>query len=112
MNPCDAKAPIALEATALVRAWLPQQQINVVKSLIKPFFISLSIPVKISVKILRTKQIKEVDLDKGLTVLDLLKKLKLKPDTIIVMNKNLPIPVDDVLKDKQNISIIQVSSGG
>ena len=67
---------------------------------------------KISVKILRTKQIKEVDLEKGATVFDLLKKLKLKPDTIIVMDNNLPIPVDDVLEDKQNLCIIQVSSGG
>ncbi len=112
MNPCDAYAPIALEATALVRAWLPQQQINIVKSLIKPFFISLSIQVKISVKLLRTKQIEEVNLEKGSTVLDLLKKLKLKPDTIIVMDNNLPIPIDDVLEDKQNLCIIQVSSGG
>ena len=112
MNPCDAEAPIALEATALVRAWLPQQQITVVKSLIKPFFISLSILVKISVKLSRKNEIKEVNLKKGSTVLDLLKKLKLKPDTIIVMDNNLPIPVDDVLKDKQNLSIIQVSSGG
>jgi sulfur carrier protein ThiS len=84
----------------------------VVKSLIKPFFISLSIPVKISVKLSRKKEIKEVNLEKGSTVLDLLKQLKLKPDTIIVMNNNLPIPVDDVLEDNQNLSIIQVSSGG
>ena len=112
MNPCDAKAPIALEATALVRAWLPQQQIIFVKSLIKPFFISLSIPVNISVNLSRKKKIKEVNLEEGSTVLDLLKKLKLKPDTIIVLNNNLPIPVDDVLKDKQKLTIIMVSSGG
>jgi len=68
--------------------------------------------VKINVKILRTKLIKKVNLEKGSTVYDLLKKLNLKPDTIIVMNNNMPIPVDDVLEDEQNLSIIQVSSGG
>ena len=67
---------------------------------------------KIRVKLSRKKEIKEINLEKGSTVLDLLKHLKLKPDTIIVMNNNLPIPVDDVLEDKQNLSIIQVSSGG
>jgi sulfur carrier protein ThiS len=68
--------------------------------------------VKISVKISREKEIKEIDLKDGSTVIDLLKKLNLKPDTLIVLNNDLPIPIDDVLKDKQNLSIILVSSGG
>ena len=67
---------------------------------------------KIRVKLSREKGIKEIDLKDGSTVTDLLKKLNLKPDTLIVMNKDLPIPVDDVLKDKQNLSIVLVSSGG
>ena len=67
---------------------------------------------KISVKLSREKNIKEIELKNGSTVMDLLKKLNLKPDTLIVMNKDLPVPVDDVLKDKQDISIIIVSSGG
>ena len=67
---------------------------------------------KISVELSREKEKKEICLENGSTVMDLLKKLKLKPDTIIVMNNNMPIPVDDVLKDKQNLSIILVSSGG
>jgi len=68
--------------------------------------------VKVSVKISRDKETKEIDLKDGSTVMDLLKKLNLKPDTLIVINNNLPIPVDDELKDKQNLSIILVSSGG
>jgi len=68
--------------------------------------------VKISVELSREKVKKEIDLEEGSTVLDLLKKLKLKPDTIIVMNNNMPIPDDDVLHDNQNLSIITVSSGG
>ena len=67
---------------------------------------------KVSVKISRDKETKEIDLKDGSTVMDLLKKLNLKPDTLIVINNNLPIPVDDELKDKQNLSIILVSSGG
>jgi sulfur carrier protein ThiS len=68
--------------------------------------------VKISVKISREKEKKEIDLKEGSAVIDLLKKLNLKPDTLIVLNNNIPIPIDEVLEDKQNLSIILVSSGG
>ena len=84
----------------------------IVKSLIKPFFISLSIQVKIKIKIPRNKQLKEITIEKGSTVEDLLKKINIKPDTIIVMNKNQPIPSDDFLNEGQELTILHVSSGG
>jgi len=68
--------------------------------------------VKITVKISRTNEIKTIDLDKESTVQDVLIKINLKPDTLIVMNKNKPIPIDDEIKDKQELTILQVSSGG
>ena len=67
---------------------------------------------KITVKISRTNEIKTIDLDKESTVQDVLIKINLKPDTLIVMNKNKPIPIDDEIKDKQELTILQVSSGG
>ena len=67
---------------------------------------------KISIKLSREKDTKEIDLKDGSTVMNLLKELNLKPDTLIVLNNDLPIPVDEELKDKQNLSIILVSSGG
>ena len=67
---------------------------------------------KIRVKLSREKEIKEISLEDGSTVLDLLTKLDLKPDIIIVMDDNIPIPIDDKLTDNQNLSIIIVSSGG
>jgi len=85
---------------------------KIVKSLIKPFFISLSIQVKIKVKLSRINKTKEVNLEKGSTIEDLLRKINLKPDTLIVMNKDKPIPIDDNLNDSQELTIIQVSSGG
>lgn len=36
----------------------------------------------------------------------------MKPDTIIMMNKNQPVPIDDPLNEEQELTIIQVSSGG
>ena len=106
------RAPAVFETTALGRAWLPLQQIKVVKSLIKPFFIWVSIQVNIKVKISRTNETKEVDIKTGSTVQDVIKKINLKPDTIIVINNNKPIPIDEELEGGEELIILQVSSGG
>ena len=67
---------------------------------------------KVKVKILRDNKLKEVDLKTGSTIEELIKKINLKPDTIIVMNKDKPIPIDETLYDGQELTILQVSSGG
>ena len=67
---------------------------------------------KITVKLSRTKEKKELQLETGSTVNDLLSKMNLKPDTLIVMSDNSPIPIDDLLKEGQEVTILQVSSGG
>ena len=67
---------------------------------------------KIKVKLTRTNEKKEIELNTGSTVEDVLKKFNLKPDTVIVMNKNKPIPIDDEIKDEEELTILQVSSGG
>jgi len=67
---------------------------------------------KITAKILRTNNTKKIDLKSGATVNNLLEKLKLKPDTLIVMKDNSPIPIDDKLDDGDELTIILVSSGG
>lgn len=67
---------------------------------------------KISIKLSRTNQEKELNLNKGSTVQDILKKIDIKPDTVIVMNKNRPIPIDEKIRENDQLTIIQVSSGG
>ena len=67
---------------------------------------------QIKVKISRSNIEKDIQLEKGSTVMDLLNKLKIKPDTVVVMSNKSPIPIDDILKDNQNITVIQVFSGG
>ena len=54
---------------------------------------------KINVKITRTGETKKLILERGSTVGYLLEKIKVKPDTIIVMSDNKPIPVDDILTE-------------
>ena len=67
---------------------------------------------EITVKLSRTKEIKKINLQKEPIVLDMLKKINLKPDTVIVLSENKPISVDEELKDGQELTILQVSSGG
>ena len=67
---------------------------------------------EIKVKLLRTKETKKINLETGSSVEHLLKKIKLKPDTLIVMSNNKPIPVDDILNGSQELTIIQIASGG
>jgi sulfur carrier protein ThiS len=68
--------------------------------------------VNITVKISRTKETKKIDLEKGSTVEQVLKKINLKPDSVLVIRNNKPIPFDEELNYNQELDIIQVSSGG
>jgi sulfur carrier protein ThiS len=68
--------------------------------------------VKITVKISRTNETKTIDLEKGSTIQDVLSKINMKPDTLIVMNENKPMPIDDEISDGEELTIIQISSGG
>ena len=67
---------------------------------------------KITIKISRNNEIKTIDLEKGSKIQDVLTKINMKPDTLIVMNKNKPIPIDDEAKEGDELTILQVSSGG
>ena len=55
---------------------------------------------------------KEVTIPRGSQVLDLLHKIQLKPDTLIVLRGNTPIPIDEVLDEEQELRILRVASGG
>ena len=67
---------------------------------------------KITIKISRNNEIKTIDLEKGSKIQDVLTKISMLPDTLIVMNKNKPIPIDDEVKEEDELTILQVSSGG
>jgi len=67
---------------------------------------------KVKVKLSRNNKTKLVELKKGLTIEDLLQKINLKPDTVIVMNHDKPVPIDDIVYDGEELTILQVSSGG
>ena len=82
------------------------------KSLIKEFFIWVSIQLNITIILSKNKEKRKLEFKKVLTVEQVLKKLNLKPDTVIVMSKNRPVPIDEEIKEGQELIILQVSSGG
>ena len=66
----------------------------------------------LKVTISRTNETKSIQIPDKSTAEYLLKKLEFKPDTVLVLSKNKPISIDEELKNNQEISILQVSSGG
>jgi len=78
----------------------------------KAFLIWVSIPVEINITLLRTNTTKKIQMQQGSLINDLIKKINLKPDSLIVIENNKPVPIDDNLYNGQQLTIIEVSSGG
>ena len=66
----------------------------------------------ITVRLTRKNEEKQIEIKDKSKIEDVLNKLDLKPDTVIVMYKNQPLPIDEKLIDGQELTILQVSSGG
>ena len=66
----------------------------------------------VTVKLSRNNEVKKIQLETGSRGKDVLKKINLKPDTVIIMRDNHPIPIDEEIKDGQELTILKVSSGG
>ena len=55
--------------------------------------------------------IRELDIEQGSTAEDLISKLKLSPDSVIILIDDTPVPYTETL-DGKKIKIIRVASGG
>jgi len=69
-----------------------------------------SISMEIEVSMLGEK--KKIEVGKELTAEDLISKLSLTPDEVIVVVNNKPVPYTSKLMNGDKIKIIRVSSGG
>jgi sulfur carrier protein ThiS len=67
---------------------------------------------KIKIKILSRNVLQEVEIVNGSTVSELLQKIHLGPGPFVVLKNNVPIPLDSILNDDTELSILQVISGG
>ena len=78
----------------------------------KGFFIWVSIPLKITITLLRDNVSKELSVHKEDTIGAIIKELGLFEDSIIVLNKNSPVPIDESVSNYRNLTVVEVSSGG
>jgi sulfur carrier protein ThiS len=67
---------------------------------------------KIRVKLIPQNIYQEIEIKKGSTIIDLLRTIHRRPDSVIVLKNKIPLPVDDAIPDDQELLIIQVASGG
>ena len=68
--------------------------------------------INVSAFIDRENRNTNIELDKNSIVADLLKKLNINPVTVIVSRNNELILEDEKLKDRDEIQILSVISGG
>jgi len=78
----------------------------------KVFFIWVSIPVYIEVKLPRSNEIKKVQIKGPCSIADLMEKMKVNPDTCLTLINKKPVPIDTFVENKQEIELIEVTSGG
>ena len=67
---------------------------------------------KIKVQFIPRNTWQDVEIRQGATVSDLLRSITLRPDAFIVLRKTTPIPIDEVLEHDEELSLLQVASGG
>jgi sulfur carrier protein ThiS len=67
---------------------------------------------KVQIRFVPQNTTQEVNLERGATVTDLLRMLHRRPDSVIVLKNKTPVPIDDIVPDGQELSILQVASGG
>ncbi len=67
---------------------------------------------KVTVEFIPSKETKEVELEEGATGMSLVEHLDLTPDSLILARSSKPIPIDEELRDGENVTLISVVSGG
>ncbi len=67
---------------------------------------------RVQADLVQRHRVEEVELGSGATGMDLLKRLDLSPDAHLLLRGDLPIPVDEPLKDGEVVRILAVISGG
>ncbi len=67
---------------------------------------------QVTADLVQADKMQTVELPPDATGLDLLERLKLAPDAHLMLRGDLPIPVDEPLRDGDLVRILVVVSGG
>jgi len=78
----------------------------------KGFFILISIPLHIEVQLPRSNKKERIQLNEDTSIIKILKKFNIKPDTCLTLINNKPVPMDTIMQDDQTLTLVEVTSGG
>jgi len=67
---------------------------------------------RITAEMIPGRVTKDVELPEGASGYDLIKSLNLAPDVHILARDDVPIPIDETLRDGERLRVIAVVSGG
>lgn len=67
---------------------------------------------KVSLTILPEKTQRQVNIQQGSTVEDVLRACQFLPDNYIILRDMVPIPITDVLEADSELTAVRVASGG
>jgi sulfur carrier protein ThiS len=67
---------------------------------------------RVTAELFPARETKAVDLPEGASGYDLMKRLDLAPDVHILVRGDVPIPIDEGLRDGEKVRVIAVVSGG
>jgi len=57
------------------------------------------------------RKYQELEIEKGLRYTDLLLRLRINPETVVIVKDNTPVPTDDLVEEGE-IIVMRVISGG
>jgi len=67
---------------------------------------------RVTAEMIPSRLTKDVELPEGASGYDLIKSLNLAPDVHILARDDVPIPIDETLRDGERLRVIAVVSGG
>ncbi|HTD81853.1 MAG TPA: MoaD/ThiS family protein [Thermoplasmata archaeon] len=67
---------------------------------------------RVTAELFPARETKAVELPQGSCGYDLIKHLGLAPDVHILVRDDVPIPIDEKLRDGEQVRVIAVVSGG
>jgi sulfur carrier protein ThiS len=67
---------------------------------------------RITAELFPARETKAVELPPGSSGYDLIKLLGLAPDVHLLVREDVPIPIDEKLRDGERVRVIAVVSGG
>ncbi|OGS49948.1 MAG: hypothetical protein A3K65_04465 [Euryarchaeota archaeon RBG_16_68_12] len=67
---------------------------------------------RVTAELYPAKDTRAVDLPEGASGIDLVRSLSLAPDAHLLVRGDVPIPIDEPLRDGERVRVISVVSGG